>query len=195
MRMPVRACGGWRVSSGSTCPQISASGPKGRITKDDLLSFLKGPAQPAARGAGRRAGVGDPGGPGAGLLQVRPGAAPGPAADQEGVGPVPAPVVAQCPARHAQRRGRHHRARRLPQAARHRGEGREEPVPGDAAGVPGQGRGRRAEEAPGVQLEPEPGEGRHHREGVLQHRHRRRHTRRPGRPGGQATPTARASST
>jgi pyruvate dehydrogenase E2 component (dihydrolipoamide acetyltransferase) len=28
--------------------QITASGPKGRITKDDLLSFLKGPAQPAA---------------------------------------------------------------------------------------------------------------------------------------------------
>ena len=101
-----------------------------------------GPARRRGR-AGRRAGVGDPGDPGAGLLQVRPGAAPGPAADQEGVGPVPAPVVAQCPARHAQRRGRHHRARRLPQAARHRGEGREEPVPGDAAGVPGQGRGRR----------------------------------------------------
>jgi pyruvate dehydrogenase E2 component (dihydrolipoamide acetyltransferase) len=28
--------------------QISASGPKGRITKDDLLGFLRGPAQPAA---------------------------------------------------------------------------------------------------------------------------------------------------
>ena len=31
--------------------EISASGPKGRITKDDLLSFLKGPAQPAAAAA------------------------------------------------------------------------------------------------------------------------------------------------
>ena len=31
--------------------QITASGPKGRITKDDLLSFLKGPAQPAAAAA------------------------------------------------------------------------------------------------------------------------------------------------
>src|SRR6478752_4631175 len=31
--------------------QISASGAKGRITKDDLLGFLKGPAQPAAAAA------------------------------------------------------------------------------------------------------------------------------------------------
>jgi pyruvate dehydrogenase E2 component (dihydrolipoamide acetyltransferase) len=31
--------------------QITASGPKGRITKDDLLGFLKGPAQPAAGAA------------------------------------------------------------------------------------------------------------------------------------------------
>jgi len=31
--------------------QITASGAKGRITKDDLLSFLKGPAQPAAAAA------------------------------------------------------------------------------------------------------------------------------------------------
>jgi len=31
--------------------EISASGPKGRITKDDLLSFLKGPAEPAAAAA------------------------------------------------------------------------------------------------------------------------------------------------
>jgi pyruvate dehydrogenase E2 component (dihydrolipoamide acetyltransferase) len=30
---------------------VSASGPKGRITKDDLLGFLKGPAQPAAAAA------------------------------------------------------------------------------------------------------------------------------------------------
>ena len=32
--------------------QISATGPKGRITKDDLLAFLKGPATPAAAAAG-----------------------------------------------------------------------------------------------------------------------------------------------
>jgi pyruvate dehydrogenase E2 component (dihydrolipoamide acetyltransferase) len=30
---------------------VTASGPKGRITKDDLLGFLKGPAQPAAAAA------------------------------------------------------------------------------------------------------------------------------------------------
>jgi pyruvate dehydrogenase E2 component (dihydrolipoamide acetyltransferase) len=42
--------------------QVSASGPKGRITKDDLLSFLKGPAAPAAAGAapGAAAGSGIP---------------------------------------------------------------------------------------------------------------------------------------
>jgi pyruvate dehydrogenase E2 component (dihydrolipoyllysine-residue acetyltransferase) len=45
--------------------QISASGPKGRITKDDLLSFLKGPAgsggaQPAAAAPAAAAGSGIP---------------------------------------------------------------------------------------------------------------------------------------
>ena len=142
-----------------------------------------GPAR-SRRRAGRGAGVGDPGGPGAGLLQVRAGRDPGAAADQEGVGAVPAPVVAQRPARHAQRRGRHHRVGRLPQAARHRREGRPQPVPGDVAGVPGQGRGRRAQAAPGVQLEFEPREGLDHSQAVLQHRDRRRHPGRPGGPGG-----------
>ena len=40
--------------------QITASGPKGRITKDDLLSFLKGPAQPAAAAAPAAQGSGIP---------------------------------------------------------------------------------------------------------------------------------------
>jgi pyruvate dehydrogenase E2 component (dihydrolipoamide acetyltransferase) len=38
--------------------QVTASGPKGRITKDDLLSFLKGPAQPAATPAAATAAQG-----------------------------------------------------------------------------------------------------------------------------------------
>jgi pyruvate dehydrogenase E2 component (dihydrolipoamide acetyltransferase) len=37
--------------------QLTASGPKGRITKDDLLAFLKGPAQPAAAAAAPGSGV------------------------------------------------------------------------------------------------------------------------------------------
>jgi pyruvate dehydrogenase E2 component (dihydrolipoamide acetyltransferase) len=36
---------------------VSATGPKGRITKDDLLSFLKGPAQPAAAPAAQGSGI------------------------------------------------------------------------------------------------------------------------------------------
>ena len=40
--------------------QITASGPKGRITKDDLLSFLKGPAQPAAAAPAAAQGSGIP---------------------------------------------------------------------------------------------------------------------------------------
>jgi pyruvate dehydrogenase E2 component (dihydrolipoamide acetyltransferase) len=39
---------------------ITPSGPKGRITKDDLLAFLKGPAQPAAAPAAAPAGSGIP---------------------------------------------------------------------------------------------------------------------------------------
>ena len=131
-----------------------ASGPKGRITKDDLLGFLKGPAEPPRprRRRPRRA-RGSRRSPRRTSRSSAPSRRQDAAADQEGVGPVPAPLVAERPARHAQRRRRHHRAGRLPQAARHRGQGRPEPLPGHAAGVPGQGRGRRAEEAPGVQLE------------------------------------------
>jgi len=39
---------------------VTATGPKGRITKDDLLAFLKGPAQPAAATAPAAAGSGIP---------------------------------------------------------------------------------------------------------------------------------------
>ena len=125
-RTPARACGGWPASSGVDLAAVTASGPKGRITKDDLLAFLKGPAQPppAAAAAGR---AGIPEIPAQDFSKFGPVETADPAADQEGVRAVPAPVVAQRPARHAQRRGRHHRARRLPQAARHRGQGRPNP--------------------------------------------------------------------
>ncbi len=39
---------------------ITATGPKGRITKDDLLAFLQGPASPAAPAAAAPAGSGIP---------------------------------------------------------------------------------------------------------------------------------------
>jgi pyruvate dehydrogenase E2 component (dihydrolipoamide acetyltransferase) len=39
---------------------VTASGPKGRITKDDLLGFLKGPAQPAAAAPAAPQGSGIP---------------------------------------------------------------------------------------------------------------------------------------
>jgi pyruvate dehydrogenase E2 component (dihydrolipoamide acetyltransferase) len=39
---------------------VTASGPKRRITKDDLLSFLKGPVQPAPAAAAPSAGAGIP---------------------------------------------------------------------------------------------------------------------------------------
>ena len=187
------------TGGGARRPECAADGPRARDRpvpgrrqrregadhQGRPAELPQGPRERRTRCRRGPAGVGDPGDPRAGLLEVRPRAAPGPAADQEDVGPVPAPLVAERPARHAQRRRRHHRAGRLPQAARHRGQGRQEPLPGHAAGVPGQGRGRRAEEAPGVQLEPEPREGRDHPQGVLQHRHRGRHARRARGPRGQ----------
>ncbi len=36
---------------------VTATGPKGRITKDDLLSFLQGPAQPAAAAVAQGSGI------------------------------------------------------------------------------------------------------------------------------------------
>jgi pyruvate dehydrogenase E2 component (dihydrolipoamide acetyltransferase) len=39
---------------------VTPTGPKGRITKDDLLGFLKGPAQPAAGPAAAATGAGIP---------------------------------------------------------------------------------------------------------------------------------------
>ena len=40
--------------------EVKGTGPKGRITKDDLLAFLRGPAQPAAVAAPAAAGMGIP---------------------------------------------------------------------------------------------------------------------------------------
>ena len=71
-----------------------------------------GPAPAAGRGRAGRRRAGIPEIPAAGLLQVRPGRDQAAVPDQEAVRAVPAPVLAERPARHPQRRGRHHRARR-----------------------------------------------------------------------------------
>ena len=159
--------------------------PEGPDHQGRPAGLPQGPGPARRRGRAGRGGVGHPGDPGAGLLQVRAGRDRGTVADQEGVRAVPAPLLAQRPARHAQRRGRHHRPGPLPQGAGHRGQGRQEPVPGHAAGVPGQGLRGRAEAVPRVQLLAVAGEGRADPQAVLQHRHRRGHPRRAGRPGGQ----------
>ena len=75
-------------------------------------------------------------------------------------GPLPAPLLAQRPPRHAQRRSRHHRPGPLPQRTRHRRQERPRPLPGHPARVPGQGLRRRAQKVPRVQLLTVPGEGR-----------------------------------
>ena len=109
---------------------MSGSGPKGRITKDDLLAGVRGPV---ATTTGAQGG-GHPGDPGAGLLEVRPGGDPAAVAHSAAVRPAAAPVVAQHPARHPQRRGGHHRPRRLPQGTRHCCQNRG--LPGDVACLP-----------------------------------------------------------
>ena len=124
-------------------------GAKGRITKDDLLGFLKGPAERRSR-CGRRPpqGVGDPGDPGAGLLEVRPGRR-----RQE----LPRIKKVSGPFLHRSWLNVPHVThndeaditdldayrKQLDTAAK----ADKQPLPGHAAGVPGQGRGRRAEDS------------------------------------------------
>ena len=60
VRTPGRRCGGWPASWASTSPPSRRPGPKGRITKDDLLSFLQGPGRrppPRRRRLPRAAGI------------------------------------------------------------------------------------------------------------------------------------------
>ena len=105
----------------------------------------------AGTGGGRRhpRADGHPRDPGRGLRQVRPGRDQAARPDQADLGPASAPRLAQHPARHPWRRGRHHRDRGLPQGARHRGQG--EGLPGDAAGLPDEGQRLGAQGVPGVQ--------------------------------------------
>ena len=58
MRAPV--CGGMAREFGIDLGAVTGTGPKGRITKDDLLGFLRGPGQAPAPAAAPAAGMGIP---------------------------------------------------------------------------------------------------------------------------------------
>ena len=112
-----------------------------------------GRRRPRPRPRGRRWRHPRPAGLAAGRLrEVRPGRAQGPQPHQEDQRRQPAPQLGADPARHQQRRGRHHRARGLPRPAQ-QGK-REERRQGHDAGLRHQGRGRGAEEVPRLQRQP-----------------------------------------
>ena len=132
---------------------VSGSGRKGRITKDDVqrLADGDGPAAPSATGP----------------VSVAPGLAPWPSVEFAKFGPVervgrtriqriagaqPGAQLGDDPARHPQRRGRHHRARGVAQAAQRPACVRGREVHDGV--VPGQGVRGRAEAVPGLQLVP-----------------------------------------
>ena len=122
-------------------------------------------AQPAAVAEGR-------------FREVRPDRTEAAVAHQEDLRREPRAQLGDDSARHAVRRGRHHRARSIPRRAQ-QGE-REGRHQGDDARVPDQGERRRAEEIPGFQRfvdrrrQSDP-------QAVLPHRLRRRHAERSRR--------------
>ena len=103
--------------------RVSGSGRKGRITKDDVQQAADGgrpsaaPAAPAARGRPRSAAVAV-----GRLREVRAGGARPALADPADLGTEPGAQLGDDPARHAQRRGGHHRARGVAQAAQRRAD-------------------------------------------------------------------------
>ena len=101
--------------------KVKGTGEKGRITKEDVQGFLRGPAAARGRGRGARGRHGHPRDPGRRTSRSSARSRPGRwRASRSISGPHPAPRLAQRPARHPQRRGGHHRARGLPQGARRR---------------------------------------------------------------------------
>ena len=140
--------------------EVKGSGPKGRITQEDVQGFVK--AVMSRRGADRGAG-GQGAAPAAAaaarpgpaavaegrLREVRPDRAQGPVAHQEDQRRQPASQLGDDPARHQPRRRRHHRPRGVPRLDQ-QGE-REVGRQGDDARLPDQGVRRGAEEVPGVQ--------------------------------------------
>ena len=115
---------------------LAGTGPKGRITKDDVIAVVRGPAvAPAAAPAAQ----------GGGIPEI-------PAQDFSKFGPVEIRPLSRIqrlsgpalhrswlnvPPCHPRRRGRHYRSGRLPQGTRRRGQGGG--LPGDTAGLPDEG--------------------------------------------------------
>ena len=134
------ACGAPPGSWASTWPRSPPTGPKGRITKDDLLGFLKGPAQPAAAAAPARGSRRSP-------RRTSPRSGPSTPRRCRGSRRSPGPFL------HRSWLNVPHVTHNdeaditdldaLPQGTRHRRQGRQRPLPGHAARVPGQGLRRR----------------------------------------------------
>ncbi len=177
--------------------RVPGTGPKGRITQEDVQGFVKGvmsgsTAAPAT--AGRRRWLGRGPGPAAvaegglhALWRSREQAA---FAHQEDLGRQPAPQLGHDPARHELRRSGHHRPRSFPRAAE-QGK-REVRRQGDHAGLHDQGHRGGAEEVPELQRlagRRQPGA-----EEVLQHRLPRRTPPTAWSYRSSKTPTARACS-
>ena len=116
------------------------------------------------------------------LRQVRSGRNQAAVAHPEAVGALPAPQLDLDPARHAVRRGRHHRARGVPQGAD--GRDREAGLQAHDAGLHDQGLRHRAAAVPGVQLVARQVGRKHRHQEVLSHRRGGRHARRAGGAGG-----------
>ena len=163
--------------------KLKGTGEKGRITKDDVKAFLRGPAATPGAAPAAAGGMGIPEIPAVDFSKFGPDRDQAAAAHQAPVGPASAPLLAQRPARHAWRRGGHHRDRGLPQGTRRRGQG--EGLPRHAAGLPDEGQRLLPARLPGVQRLAQPGEGRADPQALLQYRRRGRHAGRAGRAGGQ----------
>ena len=132
-RAPGRPRAGRWTSPRSPAPARKAASPRRTCS-----SSSRAPPPRPAKAAAPAATSGIPEIPAQDFSKFGPVEVKAMGADQEGVRAAPAPLVAQHPARHPPGRGGHHRDRRLPQGARHRGQGRG--LPGDLAGVPDQGR-------------------------------------------------------
>ena len=149
---PSPACAAWRASWAWTSRAIRGTGRKGRITKEDVQ-------KPQPRGGGR-AGAPPPRPVDRGrrpgprpvaegqLRALRRDRAPAADPDPEDQRPEPGPQLGDDPARHAPRRGGHHRAGGVPQAHQRRAVRGQ----GDDGRAAGEGRRGVAEGVPGRQL-------------------------------------------